>query len=752
VKNERFGQKVKGLVNSISAERGATAEVINDEIAEAITGKTAKTIGAATVESYKRGNVPDDHRIIEVLAELSVKAGSRNREWVYNFLQIAQYPAVEKLLDRLFPAAPAPRKTESRIYQNLPAPTYSQFVMRQQPYAEVVDGLSQRSAAVLIVSMGGMGKTSLAREVAARSMQPDSDVPKFQSVVWVSDKDRPGTTNLSSVLDEIARTLDYPGYTQFDFEEKRREVEQLLRRQRVLLVVDNFETITDGALVSWLIRLPEPSKAIITSREYSRAFRNNTFVLDLRGMTESEAYEYVQQNLRFLKLDSLVTSQEQLSPLLYVTGGNPKAISMALGCVKYERRPLQQVVDDLYAARGDIFDDLFARCWSLLDEAARRVLLSMTFFVDSASEEALSATADVTGFAFSRAIERLTDLALLDVKQEDLNSPPRYLLHPLVKAYSEARSQEQTDFQSLARSRWLQYFTNFVAQIKEQKTFEMLDILEQQDSNICACLDYAFGAQHWELFVTIYKQMHSFWSIRGVANAVNYYSELALEASEHLDDRLLQLRFLIRLSKLKSYKGDITGAKVYYNKAKAIHEQLQNRREIESFKEKLLICRILHLIAGEFYDEALEVIVDSGHYSRISKSYEWLHFKGVCLFELKRYDESKEVFSDLLHLEINRMVQVGDIAQAANYLAKIHMYSDIDLALNYIEQGMRVAESANHRPVIIQLLHTQAIIQVLRQNYIEARVTYARVLDLLERTGRFEKIPQIRQELDSLSV
>ena len=52
--------------------------------------------------------------------------------------------------------------------------------------------------------------------------------------------------NVSTVLDEIARTLDYPGFTQFEHNEKRREVEQLLKRQRVLLIVDNFETISGG--------------------------------------------------------------------------------------------------------------------------------------------------------------------------------------------------------------------------------------------------------------------------------------------------------------------------------------------------------------------------------------------------------------------------------------------------------------------------------------------------------------------------
>jgi hypothetical protein len=37
------------------------------------------------------------------------------------------------------------------------------------------------------------------------------------------------------------------------------------------------------------------------------------------------------------------------------------------GLLKYERRPLQQIIADLYAARGDLFDDLFSRAWALLD-------------------------------------------------------------------------------------------------------------------------------------------------------------------------------------------------------------------------------------------------------------------------------------------------------------------------------------------------------------------------------------------------
>jgi hypothetical protein len=158
------------------------------------------------------------------------------------------------------------------VYENLPAPTYSRFVMREGAFAEVIDGLKQRSAVVLIVGMGGNCKTSLVREVAPRCLGAAGDASQFESVVWISDQDRPGTTNLSTVLDEIARTLDYPGITQFSHQEKQREVEQLLKRQKVLLIVDNFETITNGGLVTWLLRLPEPSKALVTTRKKHHDF------------------------------------------------------------------------------------------------------------------------------------------------------------------------------------------------------------------------------------------------------------------------------------------------------------------------------------------------------------------------------------------------------------------------------------------------------------------------------------------------
>jgi hypothetical protein len=73
--------------------------------------------------------------------------------------------------------------------------------------------------------------------------------------------------------------------------------------------------------------------------------------------------------------------------------------------------------------------DLFTRAWALLDEAAQRGVMVMTFFPTSVGGEAVAATADVQGLAFDQAVERLLDLALLDAQQENLNNASRYMLH-----------------------------------------------------------------------------------------------------------------------------------------------------------------------------------------------------------------------------------------------------------------------------------------------------------------------------------
>lgn len=529
-RSEQFGKLLKAGISSIANCEGKTAPVIEEDLGDQIG------VAGNTIQRYKAGNLPPEPRAVQILAEACVRRGHLNREWLQQFLHAARYPHPEALVQQLYPLATAGRQRAPRVYHNLPAPTYSRFVMREQPYDEVLRGLTMRTAVVLIASMGGMGKTSLAREVAARALGERDAGLGFDAVVWVSDKDQPGTVNLGMVLDEVARVLDYPGLTQLPHADKCFEIGLLLRRVQVLLVVDNFETITDSALLDWLIQIPEPSKALITTREFRREFRSS-WSIDLHGLTEPEALELIAERLRLLRLDALVPSPAELAPLIEVTGGNPKALELAIGLLKYERRSLPEVITGLRVARAPLFDDLFGRSWLLLDGLARQVLLALTLFPTDAGQEALETAAGVTGFNFQRAVERLEDLSLVDVQRVSLSTPVRYTLHPLVRAFAQQQLAAWPAFAEQSRAHWLDWCLRLADQIGFcWDDLGRLARLDQEHEILYAAIRWCVEQRHDHATLALVDGVRYYYTVRGLWDERLTINLLRAEVARRLGD------------------------------------------------------------------------------------------------------------------------------------------------------------------------------------------------------------------------
>ena len=744
-RNEAFGRLLKAGIASIANCEGKTAAVVEEELGTTIG------VSADTIQRYKSGFVPPEAQASKLLAEAAVRRGFLGREWLQRFLHAARYPFADKLLDALCPA-PQVRPRPPRVYENLPAPTYSQFVMREQAFAEVSDGLGKRSAAVLIVGMGGNGKTSLAREVAAHCLREDGETRRFDAVVWVSDKDRPGTTNLTTVLDEVARTLDYPGFTQYEYDEKRREVEQLLRRQRVLLVVDNFETITDGALLTWLLNLPEPSKALVTTREYRREFRRSSWPVELRGMREAEVRTLIEQRLRQMRIEKLVGSLEQLEPLITATGGNPKAIEITLGLVKHERRPLRQVVDDLYAARGDLFDDLFARAWSLLDEAARRVLLVATFFPTSASGDALRASADVQGFAFDRAIERLGDMALLDIQQVDLNSPPRYLLHPLVRAFAGVKLTEQSGFEAGARERWIIWHVNLINQVGYcWNDLNKLTMIDPERETIQSVVEWIFRNHMTSEAFDISSNICYYYHVRG-----NWSLNLDL-AKRHIilareqQNEYEEIVGLARYVQLLCKQGDKEETSVLFARLQALSMRIELSPDV-SFEVNH--ARALYLKErGEYVESECvrrQILNGEGSLSPYNSiiNRQWL---GRHLFDHGRFSEAHAIFDKVLE-DSNRYDFIRGITSAQLGLSSIYIeQSQWLLAEEVLENSKTLATRYEDRKRTAEIQRIFARFHTLRGDLPAARASLADAIDRFERLGMRRELADARQALADLA-
>jgi hypothetical protein len=758
-KSDAFGRLLKGAINSIATYEGKTSPIIEDEL-----GQQIGVVGA-TIQRYKSGKVPPETRTVQILAESAIKRGFLGREWLQRFLHAARYPGAQELVDELCPDTPA-RPRPARVYHNLPAPTYSQFIMREQAFADIVDGLRQRSASVLVVGLGGNGKTSLAREVSAHCLEHHDDAPHFDASVWISDKGREGTTNLSLVLDEIARTLDYPGFTQYAHDEKKYEIEQLLRRQKVLLILDNFETITDGMLMTWLLRLPEPSKAIITTRERHQAMWGS-WLIELRGMNEPEAQELIQERLRVLKMHPLVSTPTQFEPLIAVTGGNPKAITIALGLLKHERQPIQQVVDDLYAARGNLFDDLFTRVWALLDDAARRILLVMPFFVDSASSEALAATADVQGFAFERAVERLTDFSLLDVLQTDLHTSARYVLHPLVQAFAQAKIAEQTYFEAAARERWVQWYVELTAKVGFcWNDLSKLEVFELEHNTICFVIEWTISQNNWlsTIQVAYGSQIGSFYEYFLGRGIIYYYflrgfwekkarlDLIFVEIARNISDLSLEVVIISKIAFLLSRQGNSVEAEPFI-------KRLQDLIQSTHFGEDVILCYLYALAeyqtsyrdfttAQQSWLEAYSLAEKVGCIPLCIASLGWY---ATCIFRIGKEKEAyltcQKVFRDATYYNYESAVVLASLWLAKTDIAQ----NNLDSAMENLEKSISIARKSERR-YIAPIQATYAQLYTLRGDIPAAHIALTESIDLFERLGMQRELAEAREQLAQLTL
>src|SRR5262249_30293675 len=162
--------------------------------------------------------------------------------------------------------------------------------------------------------------------------------------------------------------------------------EQVLREQRTLLILDNLETVDDDDLLDFLNELPEPTKALVTTRHRIDVARP----VRLTGMSHEDAVVLIPQEAE--RKEVVLTLEEQ-EALWQRTGGVPLAIVWSIGLMGLGGS-IESVLHRLGSGQTDIarfcFEESLAR---LRGHDAHRLLLALSLFVSDASREALGIVA-----------------------------------------------------------------------------------------------------------------------------------------------------------------------------------------------------------------------------------------------------------------------------------------------------------------------------------------------------------------------
>jgi tetratricopeptide (TPR) repeat protein len=524
--NAEFKQLLKEGIDSVANRQSKKVRAVEEEIGEALH------VSHHTVQRWKRGYVPTDMERVEFIASYCQQQGRVDKAWIQRFLTQACHPAPQALMTRLFPKGPAQTGQQDlpRIYHNLP-PRFGEFIGREAEVARVLEWVeNSRWPLATIEGIGGIGKTSLAIEVAHRCLPGEQleITNPFEAVVWTSARDQAHfDLSLEQVLDAIAQVLDYPYLTQLEPEPKANTIDKLLRGRRTLVIVDNFETITDLSLVKFLEQIPEPSLALITSR-YKQLRR--VWDIPLYGLTNEETLTLIRRHSHRIGLNMVAGADDELlSRLAAATGNNPKAVILSLGLIKQKGLPFNTVVDELYQASQiveEVFDYIFAEAWKLLGVDTRQVLLAMPLFVTTASREALSAVSGVYDFDYHKAIEQLVGMSLLEATEALDLSRQRYQMHPLTQAFARNELGVNITLDSINNKRkrdtspetiselktnFYTYFANW-SQKKGRKFWDYVswDMNQYEEiylelPNLLISLDWAWEKQDWEAVLSLTK-------------------------------------------------------------------------------------------------------------------------------------------------------------------------------------------------------------------------------------------------------
>ena len=140
-------------------------------------------------------------------------------------------------------------------------------------------------------------------------------------------------TSLNDLLDAIAEVLGFPEAKEYPPAEKRRSIYELLSGEKVLLFIDNLETAIDRDIIDFINNLPEPVKAIVTSRR--NVITISSYPIEIGPLEGAEIVRYINSlsalpHMAYCK--SL--SEQEKEKIGQIYNGIPLAIKWILGRCK----------------------------------------------------------------------------------------------------------------------------------------------------------------------------------------------------------------------------------------------------------------------------------------------------------------------------------------------------------------------------------------------------------------------------------
>ncbi len=312
------------------------------------------------------------------------------------------------------------------LRRHLPPPDHLQLFGLDNLLADIREWLITPDAApfLSIEGLGGIGKTTTARTLAYYLAENNN----WHDILWISARQQQlnykgeikSTKDTARTVDDIViKLVAQSGQTHLaglTTLEKLDQLRPFFTTTPYLVIIDNLETATDvTALLPSLQPLAGQTRFLLTSRHTLSSYPFVT-VRSVPILSLTNSHLLVQSELTRRNLPIQLT-QNDIRQLYAVIGGLPLALKLV--AAQLRQTSLQNIIQQLRRANSTqpygMYTYIYRQSWELLDNSARRLLLSALDIAPEGDTVAwLRLMGDLPDNLFDTALSQLFDYSLLE--------------------------------------------------------------------------------------------------------------------------------------------------------------------------------------------------------------------------------------------------------------------------------------------------------------------------------------------------
>ncbi len=417
--------------------------------------------------------------------------------------------------------------------------------------------LLSQSALITVLGIGGIGKTSLALQLA-RELKIEA---VFVSLVGVQSE--------LSFAPSIIAALGISFMSNNSLEDALYSALER-RTEPLLLVLDNVEQCIETAR-AFAVRFSGLGKLKLLFTSRTRLGVRGEYLLELDGLSLPKNSSDLEQSGSGLAFLAAARRQRQWQPneserqavlrLCAILAGAPLALELAAAWLRAMsifdiEHKITQSLDFLEGSLGDLparqagLGATFLYSWGLLSASEQRSLRRLSIFCGGFSQAAAIAVAGIS----HRDILSLSEKSLLRLVGGRLS------LHELIREYtSQKLRQVESDWAEVGEAHAAYYLEFMQRNQNKLRTYEQitfLPILESELDNFRAAMTWALSGNDQKLAMELAESLNGFWVSRGLLREGIHWLEASLSNHQQPVSPLL-VRVWSSLAQLQQMLGDL---------------------------------------------------------------------------------------------------------------------------------------------------------------------------------------------------